>query len=117
MIQLLSSGHLDAKLHASIDGEPPLAAHVALIALSIDKGLVCGSGEVIDAVIEYLEDVLVANTASKFVFSFEPVPICRSYSERSHSHGNVAISGVEAQGRTAALDSELASPIADQRSE
>lgn len=74
MIQLLGSSHLDAKLHASIDSEPPLATHVALIALSIDKGLVCGSGEVVDTGIEYLEDVLVADAARKFAFSLEPVP-------------------------------------------
>lgn len=63
MNQLLGSGHLDAELHASIDGEPPLATHVSLVAFSIDKGLVCGGGEVVDTGIEYLEDVLVADAA------------------------------------------------------
>lgn len=62
-IYLLSSRHLDAELHAGIDGEPPLATHVTLVTLGIDVGLVCSGRKVVDTVIENLEDIIVADAA------------------------------------------------------
>lgn len=60
---LLSACLLDTELHGGVDCKPPLAIHVALVALGIHIGFVGSSREVVDTRIEDLEDISVADAA------------------------------------------------------
>lgn len=62
---LLGPSLLDAELHASIHRKPPLAVHMTLVALTIDKGLIGLVRQVVDTGVEDLEDVVVADAVAK----------------------------------------------------